>query len=99
MAIEISHQNSNFNLWERGQLDVLLSRTRYARDTIFVCSKLQYKKYQWIDFIQDILSMISTGSSARSERSIMTQRYFLLKIRDADLPQCNSGFVYVFISL
>ena len=108
MATEISHRNSNFNLWERGQLVVLLSRTRYARDTIFVGSKsdtlhalkeLVTKKCQWIDFIEDILSMISTGSSRRLERPMMTQRHFPFRIRDAELPQCNSGFVYMLISL
>ena len=110
MATEISAHNSNFNLWEKGQLVVLLSRTRYAKDTIFVGSKadtlsalreLVQKKTQWTDYIENILSTITinTRSQIEDRQETFTQEHFPFRIKDAQLPQCNSGFVYMLISL
>ena len=109
MATEISTRNSNFNLWEKGQLVVLLSRTRYAKDTIFVGSEsdtlealrqLVTTKTQWTDYIEDILSKITVGSSSiPQEVPLMTQQHFPYRIRDSELPQCNSGYVYMLLSL
>ena len=36
IAIEISSTEMNFKLWDKAQVVVLLSRTRYAKDIIFV---------------------------------------------------------------
>ena len=39
MAIEVSFANSNYKMWDKGQMIVILSRTRKAQDTIFVGDK------------------------------------------------------------
>ena len=39
MAMSISTKDSNFELWDKGQLVVLISRTKHAKDSIFVGSK------------------------------------------------------------
>ena len=39
MAIEISQSNTNFKMWDKGQMIVILSRTKRAKDTIFVGDK------------------------------------------------------------
>ena len=39
MATETSQNNGKFNTWDKGQMLVILSRTKYARDTIFVGDK------------------------------------------------------------
>ena len=39
MATSISTKDCNFELWDKGQLVVILSRTKFAKDSIFVGSK------------------------------------------------------------
>ena len=36
MATQISTNDQNFNLWDKGQLVVILSRTKVAKNSIFV---------------------------------------------------------------
>ena len=39
MATEISRNDSNFKLWDKGQMIVILSRTKLAKNKIFVGDK------------------------------------------------------------
>eukprot|EP00957_Ditylum_brightwellii_P200929 15316351-Ditylum_brightwellii.AAC.1 len=39
VAVEISAWNNLFKIWDKGQLVVVLSRTKFAKDTIFVGDK------------------------------------------------------------
>ena len=39
MATEVSLSNGNFKMWDKGQMIVILSRSKYAKDTIFVGDK------------------------------------------------------------
>ena len=39
MATEISRNNSNYKMWDKGQMVVILSRTKCAKNTIFVGDK------------------------------------------------------------
>jgi len=39
MATEISRQNTNFKMWDKGQMIIILSRTKLAKETIFVGDK------------------------------------------------------------
>ena len=39
MATEISHKNKNIKIWDKSQMIVILSRTKLAKDTIFVGDK------------------------------------------------------------
>ena len=39
MATQISVHDSNFNLWDKGQLTVILSRTEKGKNSIFIGPK------------------------------------------------------------
>ena len=70
MATEISLCNSNFNMWDKGKMIVILSCTKYAKDTIFVGDKndtlaalknLLTRKTQWTDYMEEVLQLITVG--------------------------------------
>ena len=44
MATEISRNDANFKLWDKGQMIVILSRTKLAKNTIFVGDKKRYSR-------------------------------------------------------
>ena len=60
VATSISLHNCNYTLWDKGQLLVIISQTRLAKDTTFVGDKygtldalfdlLQFRT-QWIDYM------------------------------------------------
>lgn len=39
MATEVYLSNGNFKMWDKGQMIVILRRSKYAKDTIFVGDK------------------------------------------------------------
>ena len=72
MATQISTKESNFSLWDKGQLVVILSRTKYAKNSIFVGPKndtldaltqLLLKKTQWTDYIEDVLDFVTINKN------------------------------------
>eukprot|EP00957_Ditylum_brightwellii_P008690 659806-Ditylum_brightwellii.AAC.1 len=59
VAVEISARNNLFKIWDEGQLVVLLSRTKFTKDTIVVGDKedtllalrqLLARQMQWSDY-------------------------------------------------
>ena len=109
MATSISTNDSNFELWDKGQLVVILSRTKFAKDSIFVGPKeetltafkqLLLKRNQWTDYIEDVLNIVTINSSEPSQlQHTFTQSSFPYRIADVCLPQCNTGYVYMLLSL
>ena len=100
----------DFNLWDKGQLVVLLSRTKTAKDTIFVGNKSEtlsalkailMNKSQWSDYIENVLNIVTINSTADNPlpRRVMNQNAFPFRICDIALPQCRTGFVYFLISV
>ena len=105
------------SVWDKEMLVVLLSRTKYAKDSIFVDSKnntltafrkILTLKTQWTDYIEDILELVtinSDGDSAhhndegQGRNRTFTPEYYSFGICDIALPQCQSGFVYMLLSL
>ena len=70
MATSISTKDSNFELWDKGQLVVLISRTKHAKDSIFVGPKqdtldafkqLILQRNQWTDYIEDVLRLVTNN--------------------------------------
>ena len=57
MATEISTNDPNFRLWDKGQLVVILSRTKFAKNTIFVGDR-----YDTIAALKDLLLNQTTWS-------------------------------------
>ena len=64
---EISHNNGNFNIWDKGKMIVILIHKKCSRDTIFVCDKKKLDalinpitgKTQWTDYMKEIISIIT----------------------------------------
>ena len=109
MATSISTKDSNFELWDKGQLVVLISRTKHAKDSIFVGSKqdtldafkqLILQRNQWTDYVEDVLRLVTINEcDDTTTDQILTQASFPYRIADVVLPQCNTGYVYMLISL
>jgi hypothetical protein len=112
MATEISNDDPDFRIWEKGQLVVLLSRTKEARNTIFVGNKndtlkalknMLLQKTQWTDYMEQVLDIVTINNSNEVEQqnqtNSFTQNNFPFRICDITLPQCRTGFVYMLISL
>lgn len=108
MATMISETDPNFGLWDKGQLIVILSRTRDPKKTIFVGDKtetlrafrsLLLKRTQWTDFMEHILSVITINSLRHEIVQYATPEHYPFQVCDMELPQCNTGFVYMLSSL
>ena len=110
MATEISMSNSDFSIWDKGQLMVILTRTRKAEDTIFVGNKQEtlsalknilLSKTQWTNFSEHVLSIITINHNRNSLSPIrvMSQNDFPFRICDISLPTSQTGFVYFLISV
>lgn len=76
MATEISLNDPQFRLWDKGQLVVILSRTKRAKNTIFVGSKedtlatlknILLKRTQWCDYMDRVLDLITINSPRMQE--------------------------------
>ena len=67
MATEISRNNGNFKMWDKGHMIVILSRTKLARyiilideknDTLAASSTLPTRKTKWNNYLKEIISII-----------------------------------------
>ena len=112
VAAEISLLNSDFKLWDKGQMIVVISRTKEGKNTIFVGSKediiaalksLLTRKTQWTDLEREILDIItinrSNNTTPNATRRVMTTSSFPYRICDMSLPECKTGYVYMLISI
>jgi len=112
MATEISKRNGNFKMWDKGQMIVILSRTKFAKNTIFVGDKndtlgaltqLLTRKTQWTDYMEDILDLVTINSDINNNperrNRVLSASSFPYRIKDMPLPQCNTGYVYMLISI
>ena len=87
MATEISLNDPLFRLWDKGQLVVILSRTKTAKDTIFVGNKadtiealksILTKKTQWCDYIERVLELITINSDTNANTTNQHENYLPL---------------------
>ena len=71
MVTQISTHDSNFCLWDKGQLVVLLSRTKLAENSMFIGPKnetlnaliqLLTSKTQWSNYIDDVLRLVTVNN-------------------------------------
>ena len=110
MATEISQHNPDFNLWDKGQLIILLTWTKKAKQTIFVGNKqdtldalkaIFLSRNQWSDYIEHVLSIvtINDNSNAPANFHTMNQNDYPFCICDISLPNPQSGFIYFLISV
>ena len=93
---------------------VILSRTKFAEDTIFVGDKestlnamvsILLVRTQWTDYMETILRVITTNYEeedndiALEVRATMNHSSFPYRMNDVFLPTDCSGYVYMLISL
>ena len=109
VAMEISDQNGSFKLWDMAQVIVACSRTKTGKDTIFVGDKrstinalvsLIQRKNQWIDYMENVLNLISVNAQTNNRVTMIFNQTISnpYRICDINLPTCCSGFVYFLIS-
>ena len=96
---------SAYMLWEREQIVVLLSHTRFAIDIIFVgnpqetadfLAKVLLRRSQYTDFICHFLEKFQGSKVTIPELDLGQYPY---RPKDFDIPKDDSGFVYLLLSL
>ena len=115
VATEVSYGNMLYKLWDKGQVVVLLSRTRWAIDLTFVGDNrytikflvtLIQVKTQYMDYMEKIISLISTTTQnnmiprsqvSQESRSIFRYDKFPFEMNNVSLPQCNTAYCYMLI--
>ena len=109
VAIQIT--DSMFELWDKAQIIVALTRTKMGKDIILVGDKeetveaivrLVQTRSQWSDYMENILELITINEDGENTRTTtlpsLDQNSFPYRICDISLPQCKTGFVYFLIS-
>ena len=111
VATEISYTNKNFTLWDKGQVVVLLSRTREGKHVIFVGSKVDtirclisliQVKSQWMDYMEKIISLVSINNRTQIDSPlipIFDYSSIPFEFNQLPLPQCNTGYVYLIVTV
>jgi len=99
---------SQFFLWEREQVVVLLSRTHFAKDIYFVgdpretsaaLAHLLMKKSQFSEYIHHLLTQFEKRNSADIMPPMIDLSIHPFHQVDIELPQDGSGYVYILVSV
>ena len=110
VATEINVRGTGNQLWEKGQVVVLVSRTKTCKDLIFVgnqsatldvITSLIQVETQYDKYIGHILNVLTTGSvpegNSPCERVIQLSNH-VLRPNDIALPEAGSGCCYLLVS-
>ena len=109
VAMQIT--DAMFELWDKAQIIVALTRTKLGRNVIFVGDveetsnaiiQLIQTKSQWTDYMENILNFITISNDNPNNQDTvptLNQDTFPFRICDISLPQCKTGFVYFLISI
>ena len=109
LAVEISETCSP---WQKEQLVVFSSRTKWARDMIIVGDKefavnkmwdLATTANQWTEIMESILNMVTINSDGSTEfnprYSLNYTHNYPYQLSNLALPSDSTGYVYILISL
>jgi predicted GIY-YIG superfamily endonuclease len=111
VATEINVRGTGNQLWEKGQVVVLVSRTKYCRDLIFVgdqnatleviCSLIQVQSQydQYIEHVLDVLSTASHNADTNQHNRVIDEQRHFLQTNDIPLPEGGIGCCYLLISM
>jgi len=109
IVTEVSTEGNDFRLWDKAQAIVLLSSTRLGSNIIFVGNKndtvnalssLIRTTNQWMNYMENIIEMATVnGRSANSQISVFNHQDCPYRLCDMSLPTCNTGFVYMLVSI
>ena len=110
MATEVNVRGSGNQLWEKGQVLVMVSRTKLAKDLIFVGNRLQTLEIicdliqvqsQYDTFINHVLAVLSRrygpGAQMQTPR-VVEERHHYLRPNDIPLPEAGNGCCYLLVS-
>ena len=103
MAMSLSDTKKSFSLWDRGQLLVILLRTRIMKNTILVGPKnetthglklLLNKRTNWCYYIEEVMK-ITNGNPNNDSESLdsLNQYRFPFRTCDISLPQDTTGYI------
>jgi predicted GIY-YIG superfamily endonuclease len=99
--------DSRYRLWQREQIVVLLSRTKFAKDIVFVgspketaraLSKCLDLKSEYTEYIGYLHSRM-VASQATNEFPVINIRQHPYRPVDVEMPDDNSGYCYILLSL
>jgi len=99
--------DSQYFLWEREQVVVLLSRTFFAKRIYFVgdpketsaaLAQLLCKQSQYSEYIHHLLRQLA-GRSQHRAIPLVDLSLHPLRQADIELPQDSSGYVYILLSI
>lgn len=97
-------EDSDYNLWDKEQVVVLLSRTNFAKNIIFVgdriatskaLSALLKKRSQYTEYTNLMLTTLSNTASESRLLSSMNLDLFPFRTIDFEIPTNSSGYVYL----
>jgi predicted GIY-YIG superfamily endonuclease len=104
------HRTSPYSLWMPSQVVVLLSRTRKAKDTIFVTDNptevanslynLLLKQSPFRDYLSYMLDQLCSGQQTTNIQSMLeiNMHHSIFRPSDATIPTDNTGHVYIIMS-
>jgi predicted GIY-YIG superfamily endonuclease len=107
LVTSVSKRNREYGLWEKEQVVVILSRTKRAKDIIFVgdtndtldalCELIQINS-QYSDYMAHILDQLCDGQRQLPFPVIDYGRHPYRPI-DVEKPQDSTGFCYLLVSM
>jgi predicted GIY-YIG superfamily endonuclease len=107
LVTAVSKQNKDYGLWEKEQVVVILSRTKRARDLIFVgdqndtldalCELIQINS-QYSEYMAHLLDQLC-GSNGSSEFPRIEYGKHPYRPIDVEKPQDSTGFCYLLVSM
>ena len=98
----------SYHLWEKEQVVVLLSRTNFAKDIIFVgdrtetskaLSELLTKRSQYTEYTNSMLKTLSSQDNHFQWLQTLNLNLYPYRPIDFDIPSESCGFVYLLKSL
>jgi len=103
LATSIAAHKDELRLWEKAQWVVLISRTRFLRDVIFVGDK-----EKTLDMIREILMIrsqfaqyiehvLNVAAGVPSESPTLLRTLYPYRPRDSKLPDAACGFCYLLV--
>ena len=109
IVTEISTDGNDYCLWDKAQVVVLLRRTKLGVNIIFVGDKHQTinalssiikSNNQWTNYMERVIELASVNDiTSLSTIPIHSHSGCPFRICDMALPTCNTGFVYMLISI
>ena len=106
MVTEISRNNKNDKICDKGKMIVILSRTKLSlyfwrgEELYYYCNKrFIYQENQWYEYTKEMICIITINydDTKLPARRVITQATYLYRICDVFIPQLNTGYIYILV--